>query len=316
MGCWAIGGHFWSGDIPVGYSGSDDDESIRTIHASWDAGVRVFDTSAVYGAGHSETILGRALSGRADAIIVSKFGHSIDPVTRQMTGPRFDPEYIRRSVHGSLERLNRSCIDVMLLHLNELSVIEGGPVFDTLEALKAAGKIRSYGWSTDFPERVRAFASRAGFSTVQHSMNVFFDAPAMCNTAESYNLVQLIRSPLGMGVLSGKFSDGRVIPSNDVRSADRDWQGYFTDGRPRADLVAQMDAIRDLLTLGGRTLAQGALCWLLARGPNVLPIPGAKNARQAVENAGALEYGPLSPTVMAYIEQILQRPPEGEPRAR
>lgn len=316
MGCWAIGGHFWSDETPVGYSGADDGESIRTVHAAWDAGVRVFDTSSVYGAGHSEEILGKALSGRGDAIVVSKFGHSIDRSTRQMTGPRFEPDYVRASIRESLARLGRDYVDVMLLHLNELPIEDAGSVFETLESLRNAGHIRSYGWSTDFPARVEAFAKHPGFSTVQHSMNVFFDAPTMCRTAAAHGLTQLIRSPLGMGILSGKFSDGRMVPLDDVRSASPDWQGYFRDGRPRAELVAQIEMIYDLLTAGGRTLAQGALCWLLAKGNNVLPIPGAKTVKQAIENASAMDHGPLSAPVMAYIEEILQRPPEGEPRAR
>lgn len=87
MGCWAIGGPFWFGEIAAGYSGADDVESVRAVDAAWDHGIRVFDTSAVYGAGHSERLLGRALAGRDDAVIISKFGHSIDATTRQRRAP-------------------------------------------------------------------------------------------------------------------------------------------------------------------------------------------------------------------------------------
>ncbi|WP_250888713.1 aldo/keto reductase [Mesorhizobium sp. dw_380] len=316
MGCWAIGGHFWSGEVPVGYSGADDSESVRTIHAAWDGGIRLFDTSAVYGAGHSEALLGEALSGRSEAVIVSKFGHSFDPVSRQMTGPRFDPDYVRWSVGESLRRLGSDCIDVMLLHLNDLSIEHAEPAFEVLEQFVQAGDIRSYGWSTDFPPNVGAFADWSSFSTVQHSMNVFFDAPSMCKTAHDNGLAQLIRSPLAMGVLTGKFSDGRAVPPDDVRSVAADWQVYFEASRARSELTRQIDAIRELLTAGGRTLGQGALCWLLAKGGNIHPIPGAKTAKQAVENAAAMEFGPLPETVMAEIETILQRPPEGEFRSR
>ncbi|EHH14158.1 aldo/keto reductase [Mesorhizobium amorphae] len=316
MGCWAIGGHFWSGETPVGYSGADDSQSVETIHAAWDGGIRLFDTSAVYGAGHSEALLGEALSGRSEAIIVSKFGHSFDPVSRQMTGPKFDPDYVRWSVAESLRRLGRDCIDVMLLHLNDLTIEDAAPAFEVLEQLVQAGDIRSYGWSSDFPPSVEAFADRSGFSTVQHAMNVFFDAPSMCKTAHDNGLAQLIRSPLAMGVLTGKFSDGRAVPSDDVRSVPADWQLYFEASRARPDLSRQIDAIRDLLTVGGRTLGQGALCWLLSKGDNIHPIPGAKTPRQAVENAAATEFGPLPESVMVEIETILQRPPEGEFRAR
>lgn len=316
MGCWAIGGPFWCGDIAAGYSGADDAESLRTIHAAWDHGMRVFDTSAVYGAGHSERLLGEALAHRGDAVIVSKFGHSIDAATRQLTGPRFDPAYVRWSVEQSLRRLRRGHIDVMLLHLNDLPVEDAEPAFETLEALVAAGVIGSYGWSTDFPASVAAMARRLGFSTVQHAMNLFFDASSMCRVARDHGLSQLIRSPLGMGVLTGKFDDGQSVPAGDVRAGPPDWQGYFDAGRPRTDLARQMAAVRELLTIGGRTLAQGALCWLLAKGPGILPIPGAKSAAQATENAGAMAFGPLPEAVMLEIERLLQRPPEGLPRAR
>ncbi|MCJ8142327.1 aldo/keto reductase [Ancylobacter sp. A5.8] len=316
MGCWAIGGPFWFGDIAAGYSGAADDESLRAIHAAWDHGIRVFDTSAVYGAGHSERLLGEALARRGEAVIVSKFGHSIDAETRQLTGPRFDPAYVRESVEQSLRRLGRDHIDVMLLHLNDLPVADAEPAFETLEAFVAAGAIGSYGWSTDFPASAGAMARRLGFSTVQHSMNLFFDAPSMCRVAMEHGLTQLIRSPLGMGVLTGKFDDGRVVPEGDVRVGPPDWQGYFDAGRPRPDLARQMAAVRELLTVGGRTLAQGALCWLLAKGPGILPIPGAKSAAQATENAGAMALGPLPEPVMLEIERLLQRPPEGSPRAR
>ncbi|TIN27524.1 MAG: aldo/keto reductase [Mesorhizobium sp.] len=316
MGCWAIGGPFWSGETPVGYSGADDGESVRTIHAAWDGGIRLFDTAAVYGAGHSEELLGGALSGRSEAIIVSKFGHSFDPVSRQMTGAKFDPDYVRWSVGESLRRLGRDSIDVMLLHLNDLPIEHAEPAFEVLDQLVQAGDLRSYGWSTDFPPSVEAFAGRSGFSTVQHSMNVFFDAPTMCKTAHDNGLARLIRSPLAMGVLTGKFSDGRTVPADDVRSVPADWQSYFEASRARSELTRQIDAIRELLTAGGRTLGQGALCWLLSKGGNIHPIPGAKTASQAVENAAAMEFGPLSEAVMAEIETILQRPPEGEFRAR
>lgn len=316
MGCWAIGGPFWSGDTPVGYSGVDDNESIRAVHAAWEAGVRLFDTSAVYGAGHSEEILGAALVGRPDAVVVSKFGHSFDPVLRQMTGPRFDPAYVRWSVTESLRRLRRERIDVMLLHLNELAPQTAIPAFDTLDLLIEAGHIGGYGWSTDFPSSVENFAHRPGFSTVQHSMNIFFDAPSMCRTAAKSGLTQLIRSPLAMGVLTGKFSEGRKVPRDDVRSVPADWQGYFENSQARPELTQQIDAIRELLTTGGRTLGQGALSWLLAKGENINPIPGAKTAKQATENAAAMDFGPLPDSIMAEIEIILQRRPEGEFRPR
>lgn len=317
MGCWAIGGPFWKGDAPVGYSGTNDKDSKQAIEASWDAGIRIFDTSAVYGAGHSETLLGEVLGKRDDAIIISKFGHGFDPKTKQMTGSQYDPAYIRDSVKQSLKRLKRDQIDIMLLHLNNLEIEQAQGVFDTLEELRESGQIASFGWSTDFPERLDAMAGRAGFSAVQHAMNVFFDAPSLSQVAQQHNILQLIRSPLAMGVLTGKYAAGNAVKSDDVRfnSSSRD-DGYFHAGHPTKEYAQQLDAIRDLISVGGRSLAQGALCWLLAKAPNILPLPGAKNAKQATENAAALEFGALPNNIMQDIEKILNRPPEGVPRER
>ncbi len=316
MGCWAIGGPFWNGDNPVGYAGTNDADSTKAIHAAWAAGVRVFDTSAVYGAGHSETLLGDALHNRPEAIIVSKFGHSFDAATKQMTGPRYDAAYIRHSVDQSRKRLRRDRIDVMLLHLNGLSIEEARPVFDTLEELRALGRLASYGWSTDFPDSVNAVADREGFTAVQHAMNVFFDAPSLSAAAEAHDLVQLNRSPLAMGVLTGKFRDGRRVAGDDVRSNNADLQDYFRDGGAAPDYTRKVDALHDLITIGGRTPGQGALCWLLAKSARTFPIPGAKDAGQAEENAAALDHGPLPKEIMAEIEQVLMRPPEGPARER
>ena len=316
MGCWAIGGPFWMGDTPVGYSGANDEDSLAAIEASWEAGIRIFDTSAVYGAGHSETLLGKALSKKTDAIIVSKLGHSFNALTKQMTGPKFDADYVRETVDHSRERLKRDCIDVMLLHLNDLPVDDARQAFDTMEELRNAGKISAYGWSTDFPESLAAVAKDyPGFTTVQHAMNVCLDNPAMSACADGLGLVRLIRSPLAMGILTGKFDGNHRVPHGDVRRDAPDLQGNFEDGRPSELRTQQLSAVRELLTQDGRTLAQGALCWLLAKSPNNVPIPGAKTAAQARENAAALEFGPLNEAAMAEIEAVIERAPFGDTRA-
>lgn len=316
MGCWAIGGPFWSGDTPRNYSGTNDADSTQAIHAAWDAGVRVFDTASVYGAGHSETLLGAALQDRPDAIIVSKLGHAFNAETKQMIGQRADADFVRDSVEQSRRRLRRDRIDVMLLHLNTLPIPEARIVFDTLAELRDAGHIRSFGWSTDFPENLNAVAARPGFGSVQHCMNIFFDAPSISAAAEANGLTQMIRSPLAMGLLTGKYTEGTRLADNDVRSSNLDWQGYFRDAVASPDYLKQLGAVRDLITVGGRSLAQGALCWLLAKSPATLPLPGAKNAAQATENAAAMDCGPLPADIMAEIEAVLQRPPEGPPRER
>ncbi|MEP0519250.1 MAG: aldo/keto reductase [Hyphomicrobiales bacterium] len=316
MGCWAIGGPFWDGDTPLGYSGTNDSDSLAAIEASWDCGIRLFDTSAAYGAGHSETLLGQSLTKKDDAIIVSKFGHSIDSDSRQMTGPQYDADYIRWSIEQSRQRLQRDQIDVMLLHLNDLSVEEAKPVFETLAKIRDEGKIAAYGWSTDFPEKLKQTAEPEGFQAVEYAMNIFFDAPSMNQVTQDENLVGLIRSPLAMGILTDKYSDGTKVATDDIRGTNATWLSYFRDGVISEDFARQLEAIRELISTGGRSPAQGALCWLLATHKHVFPVPGAKNAHQAIENAKAVEFGPLPQNTMLEIEEILKRPPEGAPQER
>ncbi len=261
-------------------------------------------------------MLGQTLGDRPEAVIVSKFGHSFDAASKQMTGPKFDPAYIRDSVEQSRLRLRRDQIDVILLHLNDLPVEDAEFAFDVLEDLRSVGQIASFGWSTDFPDSLDQVGSRVGFAAVQHAMNLFFDAPSLCGVADRHDLIQLNRSPLAMGVLTGTYSGGRSVAADDVRSNGSDWQGYFTNSAASPEFVRQLDAVRELITVGGRSLAQGALCWLLARSPRTVPLPWAKNATQAQENARALDHGPLPEAIMAEIETVLARPAEGPPKAR
>ncbi|WP_225773156.1 aldo/keto reductase [Inquilinus sp. Marseille-Q2685] len=319
LGCWAIGGPFFAGDTPLGYGAVDDAESIAAIHCAVDLGIRFFDTADVYGAGHSEEVLGRALEGRDDVVIATKLGNRFDPATKQLTGSIAEGDLkreARSAVEGSLRRLRRDRIDLVQLHLNNLPIERAGEVFDVLDDLRAAGTIGAYGWSTDFPERAAAHAGRDGFVAVQHGMNLFFDAPTMLGVIEANGLISINRSPLAMGLLTGKFAAGQVLPADDVRSNTFTWMDYFKDGRVAPGFADRLERIRHLLTADGRTPAQGALAWLWARSPRTLPIPGFRSVAQVRENAGALEKGPLRPEAMAEIEKLIDRPPEGPARER
>ena len=316
MGCWAIGGPCEADGLAVGYGETDDEESRQTIDAAWDAGVRVFDTAAAYGAGHSERLLGETIGNRPDAIVVTKFGPVIDEAHRRIVGEALDAEAIRASAFASRKRLKRDQIDILLCHKNTLEVSDVPEVFNTLEQLRSEGVIASYGWSTDFPERLESAAHYKGFVAVEHAMNVFFEADSMSKIASSHQLSQIIRSPLAMGLLTGKFLVGDRIDPSDVRSNSFDWMDYFKGGEVSETHVAKLDAIRELLTSGGRTVGQGALCWLLAKSPSLLPVPGAKTVKQIQENAAAVALGPLPSSAMEEIDQIIDRPPEGPPRER
>jgi aryl-alcohol dehydrogenase-like predicted oxidoreductase len=309
LGCWAIGGPFWSGDNAAGWGEVDDEESIQAIHRALELGITFFDTADVYGTGHSERVLARALAEQRDQVVIAtKFGVTFDEATRQITGPDASPEYIRRACEASLQRLNTDYIDLYQFHLNDYDPEKAGVVRDELEALVTEGKIRKYGWSTDFPERARVFAEGPNCATVQFQMNVLDDAEPMVALCEDLNLASINRGPLAMGLLTGKYQSGAKLASNDVRGDKSPaWMKYFKDGQPNPEWLQKLEAIREILTSNGRTLAQGALAWLWGRSEQTIPIPGFRTVAQVEENAGAIKCGPLNADQMGEIDALLER---------
>ena len=291
MGCWAIGGPFWRGDKPVGWGDVDDAESMRAIARALELGVTLFDTSDVYGCGHSERILGDALRGRRDQVVIAtKFGNVFDEQTRQITDASGDPDHIRAACDASLRRLQTDYIDLYQFHLGGYDLDKTDDVIATLEELVDAGKIRWYGWSTDDPERAAKFAEGPHCAAIQQRLNLFEGNEETLGICEENNLASLNRGPLAMGLLTGKFSADSTLPANDVR-AGNGWD--FRSGE-QARRLAALDEMRAVLTRDGRTLAQAAIGWLWAHSNATIPIPGFKNVAQVEENAGALAYGPLS----------------------
>ncbi len=309
LGCWAIGGPFWAGETPVGWGEVDDNESIRAIQRALDLGVTFLDTADVYGTGHSERVLARALAGRRQQVVIAtKFGNLFDEDARQIVGSDASPDHIRRACEASLRRLKVDVIDLYQFHLNDYDPQKAGEVRDTLEALVQEGKIRSYGWSTDHPERARVFAEGPHCTAVQHQMNVLDDAAQVIRLCEELNLASINRGPLAMGLLTGKYQAGAQLGVDDVRgSRSPDWMKYFKDGRPNPEWLKKLDAVRQILTSEGRTLAQGALAWLWGRSPQTIPIPGFRTVKQVEENCAAMRFGPLSAEQMQEIEALLER---------
>jgi len=309
MGCWAIGGPFWSGETPLGWGEVDDNESIRAIHAALDLGATFFDTANVYGAGHSERVLAKALKGKRDQVVIAtKFNAVFDETTRQVTGSDTTPDGIRRACEDSLRRLETDVIDLYQFHDNGFPPEQAGPVRDTLEELVAEGKIRAYGWSTDFPKSAEFFAGGEHCSTIQVELNVLDDNAAILAICERENLAAINRGPLAMGLLTGKYT-GAVHPSaDDVRGQKSpEWMKYFKEGVASEDYMKKVAAIREILTSNGRSLAQGALAWLWARSPKTVPIPGFRTVKQVEENCQAMDFGPLTADQMAEINRILGR---------
>ncbi|MEP2533348.1 aldo/keto reductase [Shimia sp.] len=316
MGCWPIGGAMYAGDQPLGYTNTNDADSIRTIHAALASGITLFDTAPAYGAGHAERLLSRALRGRPEALIVTKIGTGIDEQTRQITADETDPASVLPAIDQSLSRLGRDRIDLLLLHLNSLPVAQAEAIFDEVEEACKAGKVRSYGWSTDFTQSATAFSGRRNFVAIEHAMNVLLDAPDMQKVIHGSSLLALIRSPLAMGLLGGNYGATDVMRPDDIRATSNPRTAYFANGRPNPAFLARLDAVRELLTSDGRSLVQGALGWLWAKGDTNIPIPGARTVEQIEGIAGALAFGPLPGAVMAQIEALITLDPDSAAQAR
>ncbi|MEU7003951.1 aldo/keto reductase [Nonomuraea sp. NPDC046570] len=308
FGAWAIGGPFSADGKPAGWGEVDDDVSTAAIHRALDLGVTFFDTADVYGTGHSERVLGRALAGRRDsATIATKFGNTYDEATRTLTGTDVSPAYIRSACQRSLSRLGTDHIDLYQLHPGYIPLSQVDDILATLESLVAEGLIRAYGWSTDDPERAAAFAAGPHCAAVQHEVNLLSDTPEMLALCDTLDLASVNRGPLAMGLLSGKYGSASVLPADDVRGDSPEWMRYFRDGRPDPGHLARLEAVRDVLTSGGRTLAQGALAWLLARSGRTVPIPGIRTPGQAEENAAVLARSPLDQAQLEEIDTLLGR---------
>lgn len=306
MGCWAIGGPWtWAqpgrDPYPAGWGAIDDSESIRAVHAGLDLGVSFFDTAANYGAGHSETVLGQALKGRRDQVVIAtKFGHIIDERTKFVYG---DPDQViknvRHDLENSLRRLQTTYIDIYQLHDGGFDPDLALELRDILEEQVAAGKIRWYGWSTDLPDRARVFAGGEHCASIQFRLNAVFDNLEMRQLCAQFDLAGINKDPLNKGILTGKFNSQSTFPADDIRTGIDFSQGELAR---RLQLV---EALRDLLTSGGRSMAQGALAYIWALDERMLPIPGFKTVRQVRENAAAMSFGPLEPSLVSQVQDLV-----------
>jgi len=308
FGCWAIGGEWQNTEgQPLGWGKVDDDESVRAIRRALDLGVTFFDTADTYGAGHSERILGRALGKRrADVVVATKWGNVFDEETRTLTGRDDSPAHARRALTASLKRLETDYVDLYQLHISDADPERAAELRDLCEEFVREGLIRAYAWSTDDPARAAVFAEGEHCAAVQHAANVLQDAPEMFALCEKLGLASINRSPLAMGLLAGRRQG--ALEAGDIRSRPPAWLEGFSEGSGAdSDWVARIDALREILTSGGRTVAQGALAWLWARSPRTVPIPGFRSVAQAEQNAGAIAKGPLTDRQLAEVDRILGR---------
>lgn len=311
VGTWVMGGQqYWDG-MSVGWDNVDDKESLDTLRTSFDMGVRIIDTAAQYGGGHSEIIIGQALQdtdiAREKFTICTKAGYNCDPDTGNVIGETDRKEDIARNIDESLQRLGVDYLDMVKYHINWHPIEQSEGVFEVFDQARRDGKIKAFGWSTDDPERTSVFADKYdGFVAVQHNLNLFTPADEILSVIEDRNLYSFNRQPLAMGLLTGKYTGGDTAAAgDDIRSAGASWMRYFEDGGlPNADFLSKIENAREILTADGRSLAQGSLGFCLAKSARTIPIPGCRTVKQALDNFGVIEKGPLPQSAVTELENL------------
>ncbi|MBM3135475.1 MAG: aldo/keto reductase [Chloroflexi bacterium] len=295
LGTARIAGLGWREDVAPQEPSQAIRDAVRQIQAAVDLGVTFFDTADNYGQGLSERILGEALRGRREGIVVAtKFGE--DPMPDQEDPWSWDAGSVERKCAASLRRLGVECLDLYLLHRRDYPLERAPALLAVLEDLVRAGKIRYYGWSTDDVERARLFARGEHCIAIEHRLNVFNDNAAMLDLCREQDLASLNRVPLLMGVLTGRWSPETKLAEGDPRA-----QWFTQEGFLKVLACAQQ--IEPYLASDGRSYVQGALGWIWARSPLTIPLPGFRNMEQMQELVQARQFGPLPLAVMPAIAE-------------
>ncbi len=273
------------------YGARDDEESIRAIHRALDLGVTFFDTAAIYGEGHNETLVGRGLGSRRSGIVLAtKCG-----IVPAKPGPGIDadgsPNAIFSSCDDSLRRLGTDVIDLMYLHRVDPKV----PIEESVGALAALvrqGKVRHIGLSEAAPATIRRAHGVHPVSALQSEYSLWFRDPetGVLPACRELGIAFVPFSPLGRGFLSGAVKDTNSLAADDMRRRLPRFENE--NFRRNLPLVARLEAMAQRTSrASGRTCtpAQLALAWLLAKGDEIVPIPGTKRVKYVEENVGAAD---------------------------
>jgi aryl-alcohol dehydrogenase-like predicted oxidoreductase len=295
LGTARMAGLGWHDDLAPQDPSQGKRDAVRQIQAAVDLGVTFFDTADNYGQGFCECILGEALRGRREGIVVAtKFGEN--PIPDQEDPWSLDAGTVERACEASLRRLEVKCIDLYLLHRRNYPLERAPALIEVLEDLVRAGKIRYYGWSTDDVERARLFARGEHCIAIEHRLNVFNDNAAMLDLCREQDLASLNRGPLLMGVLTGRWSPETKLEEDDPRA-------QWFKAEEFLKVLACVQQIEPYLTSEGRSPVQGALGWIWARSSLTIPLPGFRNMEQMQALVQAQRFGPLPLDVMPAIAE-------------
>lgn len=284
------------------YGNANDDESIGVIHYAIDRGINFLDSADMYGWGHNETLLGKALKGRRDNVIVaSKFGQVKLPDGKQSVDGR--PEYVMQACEASLKRLGIDVIDLYYQH----RVDPNTPIEDTVGAMKQLieqGKVRAIGLSEARPETIRRAHKVHPIAAVQNEYSLLYrkEGEETLKATRELGITLVPYSPLGRSMLTGTVRGKADLPEGDRRLQHPRFQGDALD--KNVELVARLDAIAREKQC---TTAQLVLAWMLAQGKDIVPIPGTKRKARIDENLAALNVK-LSP---ADVQRISEAAPPG-----
>ena len=302
LGLWAAGGNDWGGaDVET------DTAILAGIESALDLGVNFFDTADVYGDGHSERLLGRAMQGRRDRFVVAtKIGWQNFDAKNTCTAYKTVAQLIA-GVETNLERLQTDYIDVIQSHVDfRESTME---VFlEGFEKLQTAGKVRAYGVSSSDFAYIRAFSANQRCATLQIDYSMLNRTPELeiLDYCKQQGIGVVVRGALAMGLLAGKFSDDTRFRDGDFR------QAWLTDPEQNLQYKNDLATVRELqsdLVLPERTLAQAALQFVLEHESVSTVIPGVRDAKQVCANVAAVHAPPLSAADLTAIGRVT--PPGG-----